>query len=103
MTVEVYIGKYVSAEDAHQYINTDEIVEACLTLKKMAGKVENKRVEIDKIENSYPIEGLSKDQSCSMQFHEVANEIDKYANTILQEMNDALKLDIMKFYIMKFL
>ena len=67
--VEVYKGKYVSAEDAHQYINTDEIIEACLTLKKMAGKVENKSDEIDQIEKGFLFENDLEKESCSLQFH----------------------------------
>ena len=51
MTVEIYKGKYVSAEDAHQYINTNQIIEACLNLKSMAGKIDNKCNEIKIIED----------------------------------------------------
>lgn len=90
MTVEVYKGKYVSAEDAHQYINTNQIIEACLTLKKMAGQIDNKRQDIQKIENGFNLNQDPSKTNCSEQFQIVANGIDDYANSILKEMNDAL-------------
>lgn len=90
MTIDIYKGKYVSAEDAHQYINTNQIIEACLTLKSMAGKIENKRGEIENIEDEFKLNQYCDDISCSDQFHIVANGIDDYANSILREMNEAL-------------
>ena len=98
MTVDIYKGKYVSAESAYNYIDVESIIRECNNLKQLAGKLStnSKKVNYSRDYCSpsvFNVSGLTFDgqvDSCSNSLFHTADQIDDYANEILENLQKAL-------------
>ena len=98
MTVDIYKGKYVTAESAYSYIDAEAIIKKYNELKNLAKKIStnSKQVEYSRdfcSPSAFSINGKSyadKVEYCEKKFNHSAQEIDDYANELLSSLKKAL-------------